>query len=770
MFLNKLGRIFPLFLSQLAFIVAAQAQTISSVRIDTSPSGLEFYVDGQLFTGPATLLWPQGSKHSLSTPVAQSSGALAKTRYALQGWNSNLGVPTDMMTITADPSLTWITATFTTQYAVDLTYYVCPPGTSTTTCPSISPGSVIVAGTTFFQNGETWVNAGASVTVQAIPNSGWVFVGWLQSSTPASNGSAFINTYVVNWPITLYPQFLQARPVSVSIVTSPPGLQVLLDHTPSYSPITLQWGMNTTHALAGISPQTDLQGKLWVFSSWSDQGAYSHNYTVPYAQGAITLTATYVPGVVVGFYTNPPGLSLTVDGNSNSLNYSFAWALGTAHTVTAPPTETDLTGHKYQFVSWSNNGPETQQIKASTDPTANRYTANYQMIGTVAIQSNPGGVPVQVDGQPCTTPCSVDRPVGTAVQVSAPASTSPGDGARLDFQGWADGASVTRTLTAAPDLQTVTANYQLRYQLVASASPATGVNWRTQPASPDLFFDAQSQVTVSANAKPGFQFLHWAGDASGSTPTATLMMNGPHNVRAELDTVPYIDPSGIENSAAATPDNTVAPGSAVAIYGLNLSSDVVLAHNGLVSQTLDNVVVHSGDALLPLFFVSPGQINVQLPSSVPEGKQTLTVHVKGKPDASADFTVVRNAPGLFATATDTGAFAIAAHQDGSLISAKSPARRGEVVTLYGTGLGPYNPMPLDGFPVPADSKYPLADAAKVMVGSVGINPVWAGAAAGRIAVAVVEFKIDNSVPHATTVSLKVRVNGHDSNTVLLPVE
>lgn len=37
---------------------------------------------------------------------------------------------------------------------------------------------------------------------------------------------------------------------------------------------------------------------------------------------------------------------------------------------------------------------------------------------------------------------------------------------------------------------------------------------------------------------------------------------------------------------------------------------------------------------VPLFFVSPGQINVQLPSNLVGGSHTLTLHLEGKPEAS----------------------------------------------------------------------------------------------------------------------------------------
>jgi uncharacterized protein (TIGR03437 family) len=79
-------------------------------------------------------------------------------------------------------------------------------------------------------------------------------------------------------------------------------------------------------------------------------------------------------------------------------------------------------------------------------------------------------------------------------------------------------------------------------------------------------------------------------------------------------------------------------------------------------------------------------------------------------------------------------------------------------------------MPVDGLAVPAGAKYTLADPVKVLMGDLQAEPVWAGAAAGRVGVAAVQIKIADSLPHATSVAVKLRINNADSNTVLLPVE
>ncbi len=784
MIFEKLHAKAALILGLMGAAASLPAQTVSSVRIYTNPTGLQFAVDGQTYEQPVTLLWPQGSKHTITVANLQLLGqGIAKAQYGLGTVVSNLGPIADLSSITADPNLTYIELPFTASYEVYLSYFPCTASLAATTsnctqppnCPITgicpSPGYVILNGTAFYANGDIFVQAGQPVIAEAHPNPGWVFGGWLPVPGSGNTSQAFLNTWTVNNPIVLYPIFTQALDVSVTVTTNPTGLQVLVDRTPIFGTVQLQWGLGSVHQLGGISPQYDLSGNLWVFDSWSDGGAYSHTYTVPSTGVApITLTATYNTGTLVTFLTNPAGLALTVDGRQNYPNYTFAWAPGSVHTVSAPATQEDANGNTWAFQSWSNGGPETQQITVSGVATNNRYTAVYQPAGTVNINSEPAGVPMQVNGQSCPTPCSMSQAVGSTMQVAAPATASTGQtGEELGFRGWSDGGPESRSVTVATQPTNLAAAYKLRYQLQTLSNPPNGVLWTTNPASPDLYFDPNTRVEVTATTKPGFQFLNWAGNASGSYPAALVIMSSPQTVTAELNPVPYIAPGGIMNSATDAAGN-VAPGSAVSIFGINLASNNFTSPASQLPSTLNNVTVKVNGQPVPLFFVSPSQINIQLPSNVPDGDQTLAVHVEGKPDATANFSVSRNAPGLYGTVTGNETFAVASHQDGSAISVSSPAKRGETVSLYGTGFGPYNPEPPDGVAVPAGNKFPLADAAELLMGDQQIEPVWAGAAAGKVGVAVVQLKIDDSIPHSTNVALKLSVNGAVSNSVLLPVE
>src|SRR6266852_5876658 len=147
---NARGK-FALIVFPFIFAAVSQAQTVSSVRIYTDPPGLEFWVDGQQYVQPVTLLWPQGSKHTISTLINQN-GIQTKTQFSFSTALTNLGPASNLNAITADPDLTWIQLQFTPAYAVDLNYFTCPIGTDSSTCPS--PGMVILNGQTYIQNGE----------------------------------------------------------------------------------------------------------------------------------------------------------------------------------------------------------------------------------------------------------------------------------------------------------------------------------------------------------------------------------------------------------------------------------------------------------------------------------------------------------------------------------------------------------------------------------------------------------------------------------------
>ncbi|BDC50815.1 hypothetical protein F183_A31310 [Bryobacterales bacterium F-183] len=72
--------------------------------------------------------------------------------------------------------------------------------------------------------------------------------------------------------------------------------------------------------------------------------------------------------------TNPPGLTLIVDGETVTTPVSYDWAAGTQHTIEAPETQgSGATIHR--FARWSNDGPRVQTITIAPATSAARLTS-----------------------------------------------------------------------------------------------------------------------------------------------------------------------------------------------------------------------------------------------------------------------------------------------------------------------------------------------------------------------------------------------------------
>ncbi len=89
----------------------------------------------------------------------------------------------------------------------------------------------------------------------------------------------------------IYPQV-----VTVNIQTQPSGLQVNIDGQPKTAPLNYQWVVNVPRSIGAVTPQT-LNNLTYVFQSWSDSGAATHNVTTPTTDTTYTVTYAQQPAI-----------------------------------------------------------------------------------------------------------------------------------------------------------------------------------------------------------------------------------------------------------------------------------------------------------------------------------------------------------------------------------------------------------------------------------------------------------------------------------------
>ncbi|MGD0200644.1 MAG: hypothetical protein ABSD27_07845 [Bryobacteraceae bacterium] len=768
-----------LFAAAQALLGAAWAQSIVNVRITAGACG-RFWVDGQRYDQAAIFFWPEGSPHSLAVfPNYAITDAVGCTTSPTAVDSNGSDVPTPTV-IYASRDITSYTFTSKYSYRVDVIINRGGSWPHLDCAGGPSAGELLIGDACWDHDGTFWVDDGTVLKVTAYAPPGWVFIRWGGTLDYLAPIPAI--TLTATEPLTIIPIFQLGA--TVTIATTPPNMKLIVDSALVTAPMTYTWAAGSVHQLAPLQPQPDAWGNDWVFDSWSDGAPAMRQLTVGEMGSTLELTLNYSNGVRVSFGTTPMGLKLFIDGRSNWPywpSYNFVWAQGSTHRIAAPLQQTGSDGRRYVFREWTIGGPAEQDYVVGPHNSQPATNAVYDILGQLRVESSPSGLTLTVDGSPCVTPCTIDRPAGTAVLVSAPASIPVADGERLDFDGWADGGRAPRTWTAGTDVQVFRANYHTSYRVLVVSDPANGATFVLDPLSVDGFYPAGTGLHVTVDAKPGFKFKYWDGEFDNPlAESQTIWISGPVTLRAVLEAVPFIGISSIRNAAGKTPEDIVGPGSIVSILGAGLAPQCEQGPDSPLAQTLSGVTVQLMDRFLPLLSVCPEQIDIQLYSDLVDGDYELTVHQDGQPDVTGKFTIRRNAPGLFTRPVEDQPFALALHDDGTPVTLDNPAQRNETITLLGTGFGPYEIPGLDGFMVPEGYDLKLVDAVEIRVGdSIVLTPVSAKAAVGYVGRTAIRLKITDALPANTTVELLAAqkdksdpegLRYRKSNKVLLPLK
>lgn len=157
---------------------------------------------------------------------------------------------------------------------------------------------------------------------------------------------------------------------------------------------------------------------------------------------------------------------------------------------------------------------------------------------------------------------------------------------------------------------------------------------------------------------------HFAG---GPSPVSVAVADFTGNQIADLAIADQVDsvtvlvnttplPPPLTNvSAASFQATALAPESIVSAFGPHLAVGTASTQTTdlptILGETKVTVVDSTGASLpAPLFYVSPGQVNYQMPSATASGTATVTVRTGDGQRISANVQIARVAPGLFSFA------------------------------------------------------------------------------------------------------------------------
>jgi len=238
---------------------------------------------------------------------------------------------------------------------------------------------------------------------------------------------------------------------------------------------------------------------------------------------------------------------------------------------------------------------------------------------------------------------------------------------------------------------------------------------------------------------------------------------------------PIVADGGVVNGASFV-KGAVSPGSLVSIFGTGLVSKVASADTIPLSSTLSGVTVTFADLPpAPLLSVIPGapgsqdQINAQVPWDIGSGSGVVNVMVTTANGTSAPIAVnfAPSMPGIFIAALGGQLNAVAVNfSDGSLawpqslVPGSHPAKAGDTLVIYATGLGAVDHQPIEGG-IPSLLANTIAKP-KILIGGVAGNVEFSGLSPQFVGVNQLNVQVPTGVKAGSAVPLQIEVNGFTS--------
>ena len=359
-------------------------------------------------------------------------------------------------------------------------------------------------------------------------------------------------------------------------------------------------------------------------------------------------------------------------------------------------------------------------------------------------------------------------------------------------------ATVSMTLSA-EGITTFVPSVSLATQSLDCGSAAVGqsadvtLNLSNVGPAPLTVSAAQSSNAMFSLTAPALPFtvanhsqqaitVHFAPTAAGAqSATLTLSTNDPAapavtvhligTATAAAGNAPQIKAGGIVNAASYS--TTLARGSLATIFGTNLSTSTAQALPLPWAKSLGGASVTVGGVAAPLYYASPTQINFQVPYEVPAGSSANVVATSGGvPGTATPVALADYAMGVFTYArTTTAVDPIVVHySNNQLVTPTSPAAPGEILVLYGTGVGKLNNPPPTGVAVPISPLATPVDPFTMTLGGAPVPVLFTGLTPGCAGLVQMDIQLPATLPAGSSLPVVIQFPGGASPVVNLAVQ
>jgi sugar lactone lactonase YvrE len=751
--------------------------TTSTSTLTILPAGLTITANNQSFaygsTPPTFTVTLSGFQYSDTTATAVPClGGVHPT--CAPGFTFKSG--TNVVTISsASPTGTYtIIPNAGTMTAANYTFNSCVVSAAPdsmrgeTTCASITPDRLTKPQGLSTNTSSTYVNgtltitpatltvAAGSATVSygtAIPSLGYTITGFLNgdtiavvSGTPSVSTNAGPGSPAGNYSVAITQGSLSAANYIFSMVAG----QVTITKVSTSLGIT-----SITPGPSGPLGTTFVVAFLVQTALGGSPPTGTIGYTV---DGGAVLSATLGPnGTAVGSF-----VGLAAGRHVISVNYN-----GDGNYLPTTPTSFSLT-----------EGQITPTLNAALNTSVVPNVITFTL--TPSIPTPTGTISCSLDGGAATT---VTLANGTAT-LPVPALAVGAHSAVCTYSG-------DTNFTAAGPVTTAITVAQLSAQVTAATSFSGTSVPVGQPFNVNVAFTlpgggpvptgtityavdggtAQSATLVSGavtfaitglTAGSHTVAISYAGDSNYGTSGTSLTFTA-------TSTTPLVPTGGLVNGALTT--SSISPGALASIFGDNLSTGTAQASALPLQTTLAGATVTINGEASPLLYVSPTQINFQVPYDTALGSATVVISTSAGTGAPFTVTVTAAAPAIFTYVNSAGQInpVILHAATSTLVTAASPAQPGETLTLYATGAGPVNNTPASGAGAGPGATSLVNPT--ITVGSVTATVGFSGLSQGSVGLFQINFTLPATLPAGTgappTLPLTISLPGSSSPAVNL---
>jgi uncharacterized protein (TIGR03437 family) len=289
------------------------------------------------------------------------------------------------------------------------------------------------------------------------------------------------------------------------------------------------------------------------------------------------------------------------------------------------------------------------------------------------------------------------------------------------------------------------------------------------------FNSVQSSAAFSDTA------LRALGQKPGDELTFTCVPPGSGaSIAAEpvIGLGPVTSSAGLVSAANPIAGSGIAPGGMASLYGTNLANAKLPASGSPLPLLLGGTSMTVANSPAPLFYVSPLQINFQVPwISISKPTQVPLQITQGETLTVFGVMLTPYAPALFTTNGQGSGQASAIISNTTSLAAPAgaypgsrPAKPGEFVLLYCTGLGAVTNQPAAGDVSPGSPPAATVTTPMLTLGGATVPVSFSGLAPNFVGLYQVNFQIPATASAGNAVPLVLSIGGVSSNTATIAIQ